>query len=280
MIHIDDKVISDISRGFSIPAQPVLLLKLQDLMAEKEPDLNKIADAIAEDVAVSATIIKTINSPLYGLARTVSDIKKSVRYIGIQGIHTLVTSTLIKQSVHQNQCSIALDDFWNNATNIANTAVFINKSLRQKVSSEKLFSLGLFHDCGIPVMAMKYPDYQETLTHADHTPSESLTEIEESVYQVNHATLGYYVASSWRLPKDLCRLILQHHDRAFLHKLDGSEMQKAFAILKLAENMVYQHKHFRDCADWAYVQDSVMTVLDIDDENIQDMLEDINDLLD
>jgi len=279
MLQIDEKVLSDIGRGFSVPAQPALLLKLQDLMSEHEPDLNKIADAITADVAISATILKTINSPLYGLARTISDIKKSVRYIGLAGISTLVTSNLIKQSFHQNSCGIELDDFWNNSTNIANTAVFINKTLKQRMSSEKLFSLGLFHDCGIPVMAMKFADYQDTLNHSMNTPSELLTDIEESIYQVNHATIGYYVASSWRLPKDLCHLILQHHDRTFLHKLDNSEQQKAFSILKLSENIVHQHKHFRDCADWAYVQDSVMTVLDIDEEDIQDMLEDINEQL-
>jgi len=279
MLHIDDKILADIGRGFSVPAQPELLIKLQALMSEAEPNLNAIAETIAKDVAVSATILKTINSPLYGLARTVSDIKKSVLYIGLSGITTLVTSSLIKQSFEQNKCSIALEDFWNNATNIANTAVFINKSLKQKLPSEKLFTLGLFHDCGIPVMAMKYKDYQETLTHAMNTPSELLTDIEESIYQVNHATIGYYVASSWRLPKDICQLILQHHDRQYLHRLEQSESQKAFAILKMAETIVHQHKYFRDCADWPYLQDSVMTLLDIDEEDIQDIIDDLHDQL-
>lgn len=279
MLQIDENVLADIGRGFSVPAQPELLIKLQDLMSATEPDLNIIADTISKDVAVSATILKTINSPLYGLARSISDIKKSVRYIGLHGIKTLVTSSLIKQSFSQNKCSIALDDFWNNATNIANTAVFINNSLKQKMSSEKLFTLGLFHDCGIPVMAMKFVDYQATLEHAMITPSELLPEIEESIYQVNHATIGYYVASSWRLPKDICQLILLHHDREFLLKLDGSEQQRAFAILKMAENIVHLHKHFRDCADWSFIQDSVMTILDIDEEDIQDMIEDLSENL-
>ena len=210
MLEVNERVLSDIGRGFSVPAQPDLLLKLQRLMAEQEIDLNAIADTISQDIAVSATILKTINSPLYGLARTISDIKKSVRYIGLNGINTLVTSSLIRQSFKQHDCSVSLDDFWHNSNNIANTAVHIGKTIKQRLSSEKLFTLGLFHDCGIPVMAMKYNDYQNTLEHAENTPNLTLPEVEENTYSVNHATIGYYVATSWRLPKDMCQLILRH----------------------------------------------------------------------
>lgn len=279
MIQVDDKVLADISRGFSVPAQPKLLLELQDLMAENEPNINLIADTISQDLAVSATILKTINSPLYGLARSISDIKKSVRYIGVSGIITLVTSSLIKRSFNQNNNNFPLDDFWNNATNIANASVYIGKKLKKRLSHEKLFTLGLFHDCGIPVMAMKYPDYKATLDLADKTPSKTLSDIEEGVYRVSHATIGYYVASSWRLPVDMCQLILRHHDRDVLKQLDGSQMQLCYAILKLAENIVYLHTHFRPSADWAYVEDSVLAVLEIDQGDICDLIEDINEKL-
>jgi HD-like signal output (HDOD) protein len=278
-IKVDDKVLADIGRGFTVPAKPELLLKLQDLMAQNEPNLNDIADTIALDVAISATILKTVNSPLYGLARSISDIKKSVRYLGLSGIYSLVTSCLLKQGFSQKSCSIALDEFWQNSTNIANTAVFIGKQIKQKISSEKLFTIGLFHDCGIPVMAIKYHDYQMTLDLALNNPSQTLPEIEEQQHQINHATLGYYVASSWRLPKDICQLILRHHERDFLIRLDNSPAQLAFAILKMAENISYQHKYFCDCADWSYIQDSVLTVLDIDDDQYKDISEDIYEQL-
>lgn len=277
MLQVNDKILSDIGRGFTVPAQPALLLKIQELMSEKHPDINSIADAVSQDVAVSATILKTINSPVYGLSRSISDIKKSVRYIGIQGVVALVTSSLLKEGFNQGSCSIELDDFWSNATNIANAAVYIGTQIKRKVSSEKLFTIGLFHDCGIPVMATKYSDYADTLEKAINTPSKTLPNIEESVYKVNHATIGYYVASSWRLPKDICQLILKHHERDFLYKLDNSEEQLHYAILKLAENIVHQHKHITPSADWTFIQDTVLTVLDIDEEDVKDIMEDLSE---
>ncbi len=278
MLQVDESVLQDIGRGFTVPAQPQLLMELQRLVAHEQPDLSLIAEAISKDVSISATIIKTINSPLYGLARSISDIPKSVRYIGLNGIVTLVTSKLIQNSFEQDNCSIELDDFWDNATNIANSAVYIAKALKKRVPAERMFSLGLFHDCGIPVMAMKYPDYADTLQQANASTT-SLIQFEEQAYGLHHATIGYYVATSWRLPVDMCQLILRHHDIKYLEKLDGSNDQLCFAILKMAEQIVYQHKNFRDAADWPFVRDSVFTVLDCDEEIMQDIIEDIEEML-
>ncbi|GHE91744.1 HDOD domain-containing protein [Thalassotalea profundi] len=274
MLEVNDKIIADISKGFSVPAQPALLLELQKLMAQPEPNLNVIADIITKDVAVAATILKTVNSPIYGLARSISDIHKASRYIGLNGIMLLVRNALLKKSFDQNNCSIALEEFWQNATNIANTCVAIGKTIKQAVSADVIYSLGLFHDCGIPVMAMRYSDYSETYEHAYNTPSETLTSIEDSVYQVNHATIGYFVASSWNLPKNICQLILAHHERDYLKVINGSIEQLYFAILKLSENLVHTHKHFRESADWPYLKDSIFILLELDDDKYQDLLED------
>ena len=279
MLQVDESVLKDIGRGFSVPAQPSLLLELQDKIRQAEPNLDEIAALISRDVSISAKILKTINSPMYGLARTIADIPKSVKYIGLDGIISLITSDLIQKSFSQQECSISLDDFWDNASNIANTAVYIGQKLRRRIAKEKLFTLGLFHDCGIPVMAMKYDNYQDILEYTEKNPSEVITTVEENAYQVNHATIGYYVASSWRLPQDICQIILRHHERDYLEKLDGSEGQLGFAILKMAENIVHQHKFFRPASDWQYVQDTVFTVLDCDEYDYQDMLEDLNELL-
>lgn len=279
MLQVDESVLKDIGRGFSVPAQPSLLLELQDKVKQGEPNLDEIAELIAKDISVSAKVLKTINSPLYGLARKIADIPKSVKYIGLNGIVSLVTSDLIQKSFRQQDCSISLESFWDNASNIANTAVFIGQKLRRRIAKEKLFTLGLFHDCGIPVMAIKYSNYQDVLDHAEKNPSEVITAVEEQAFQVNHATIGYYVATSWRLPPDICQLILRHHERDFLTKLDGSEAQLAFAILKMAENIVHQHKFFRPSSDWQYLQDSVFTVLDCDEYDYQDLLEDLDEAL-
>jgi len=277
MIEVDTNVISDIRKGFYVPAQPELLIKLQNLMSQEEPELNTIADAISQDVGVAATILKTINSPVYGLSRSISDIKKSVRYIGLNGINSLVTNTLIQRSFEQDTCSIALSEFWSNATNIANACVLIGKYLKQAVCKDTLFSLGLFHDCGIPVMAMKYKDYDETFKSSMLEESDTLTNIEEISYSVNHATIGYYVATSWRLPKDICELILAHHDYQYVLSKANRIQKFYYAILKLAENIVHINRYNRDSNDWIILEKTILTLLDVESQDYKKLIETVSE---
>ncbi len=277
MLTVDKSVLDDISRGFSVPAQPTLLLELLKLMAEPNPDINAISSAISKDIAVSAAILKTINSPLYGLNRTITDIKMSVNYIGIFGVVMLVTESLLKKSFDPKSCSIDLEPFWLLTSEIANISTRLGKQFKPDIINDKFFSLGLFHACGIPVMAMKYNDYQDLLDQALTTPEIALTDIEEKQYNFNHATIGYYVASSWRLPKDVCQIILQHHDRNYLNKLDGSESQDLFAVLKLSEHIA--SLKYSDCesADWPYVEEKVTRILAIDKSSLQILITEFTD---
>jgi HD-like signal output (HDOD) protein len=277
MLIVDRSVLDDISRGFSVTAQPTRLLELLKLMAVPNPDINAISSAISKDIAVSAAILKTINSPLFGLNRTITDIKMSVNYIGIFGVVMLVTENLLKKSFDPKSCSIDLEPFWLLTSEIANIATRLGKQFKPDIINDKFFSLGLFHACGIPVMAMKYNNYQDLLDQALTTPEIALTDIEEQQYNFNHATIGYYVASSWRLPKDVCQIILQHHDRNYLNKLDGSEAQDLFAVLKLSEHLASLKYSDCDSADWSYVEDKVTRILAIDKQNLQTLITDFTD---
>ena len=273
MLIVDQSVLDDIGRGFSVPAQPKLLLELLKIMAEPDPDINAISDAISKDIAVSAAILKTINSPLYGLGRTVTDIKMSVNYIGIFGVVMLVTGSLLKKSFDPKSCSIELEPFWQLTSDIANIAMLLGQRYKPQIANDKFFSLGLFHACGVPVMAMKYKDYQQFLDQSLTTPEFALTDLEETHYQVNHSTIGYYVASSWRLPRDVCQIILQHHDRDFLTTLNGTEDQDLFAVLKLSEQLTSIKYTDCDNSDWPFVKEQVQSLLGIDDETLASLYE-------
>ena len=273
MLIVDQSVLDDIGRGFSVPAQPKLLLELLKIMAEPDPDINAISDAISKDIAVSAAILKTINSPLYGLGRTVTDIKMSVNYIGIFGVVMLVTGSLLKKSFDPKSCSIELEPFWQLTSDIANIAMLLGQRYKPQIANDKFFSLGLFHACGVPVMAMKYKDYQQFLDQSLTTPEFALTELEEQHYQVNHSTIGYYVASSWRLPRDVCQIILQHHDRGFLNTLNDTEDQDLFAVLKLSEQLTSIKYTDCDNSDWPFVKEQVQSLLGIDDETLASLYE-------
>ncbi|MBE0368817.1 HDOD domain-containing protein [Pseudoalteromonas sp. MMG013] len=277
MIDIDDSVLKDIKSGFNLPPKPELLSQLQDSLKEDEPDLCQIASLIATDIATSAAVLKVINSSSYGMSRTITDIRQAVMFLGLDSITQLVTGFLIKQAFDQNKCCIKLERFWDTATEIADVATLIGKKIKSKVPVENLHMLGLFHDAGIPAMAMKYSNYVDVLATANENYDQNLVFHEESFFHTNHAVIGYYLANSWNLPKNICQLILRHHDVHYFSEKHPNDEKLCMAALKMAEDLVHVNKRFVPDPDWHHVKASVLKVLDLEEDDYQDIRDDVQD---
>ncbi|WP_085299199.1 HDOD domain-containing protein [Cognaticolwellia mytili] len=261
MIEIDNKKLASVVSSFQVPAKPQILTEIQSLMADDEPSIDKIAELISSDVGLSSAILKIINSPLYGVNRKISKIRHAVMALGLKAVGGLVVALVLKSTM-RGESSISLESFWKDSSDLANAMSFIGSRIDVKVPQETLYSIGLFQNCGIPILAMKYSDYDEVLLEAGRAGTNSI-ELEEIKYKTNHAVLGYFVATSWHLPNEICRIILQHHDVEYLFEITGSTEQLAFAILKAAENLVERVKRNDVAPDWKYVEARVFDVLGI-----------------
>ncbi|WP_081305509.1 HDOD domain-containing protein [Vibrio coralliilyticus] len=221
MIDIDEEKMASVVSSFQVPAKPKALSELQEIMKASEPDINLVADLISSDIGLSSAILKVINSPYYGMSRTISEIKQAVMIIGLTTINSLVTSLLLKSAL-QGKASISLERFWDDSLDVANAMLFIGNRIKDKVPIDMLYTVGLFHNCGIPLLALRFDDYKEVLIEADNKGCNSVV-LEEEKYNTNHAVLGYFIANSWHLPKEICEIILQHHNMHFFDTILGSE---------------------------------------------------------
>lgn len=276
MFNLDNKKMAEVVSGYQIPVKPQILTQIQDEMAEIEPSIENISKIISSDVGLSSAILKIINSPFYGMNRRISEIKQAVMMLGIKTIKGLVTALLLKQSF-KGDASISLERFWDDALDIANAMTYIGNKIKNELPVDMLYTIGLFHDCGIPVLALKYTDYKELLIEANKSGDNTI-KLEESNYRTNHAVMGYYIASSWHLPKDLCHLILQHHEKDFLVYVKDPEIQLAFAALKMAENMVEKVKRYKSSPDWEYLEDEILELIGMSHTDYLDLEEDFSEL--
>lgn len=274
MIQINEKVLKDTLKGFHIPPKPEILVKIDELLANKHADVNRVARIVSEDVGISSAILKLINSPAYGMNRAVSDVKQAVIILGFEPVITLVRAIKLR-SAFPSDCCISLELFWDNAVEIANTMVYIGSQLENKVPAEDLYSLGLFHDAGIPALALKSSDYKDVLMSANADEDRTLVEFEEDRYPTNHATIGYFLSNSWNLPRHLCEVILHHHDMDFFSWPKTSANHVNMAILKLAENIIVKKRRFHCIPEWHTHKDVIMGILLLDEESLADLEDDI-----
>lgn len=276
MNNFDDKKIAAVVSSFQIPIKPQILTELQSLLDEVEPDIDKVAKLISTDVGLSSSILKIINSPFYGMKRKISRIKQAVMIVGLKTINGLVTALLLKSCFKGSSC-ISLERFWDDSLDIANAMAFIGNKVQSTIPIDTLYTIGLFQNCGIPLLAIKFSDYKDLLIQANSLDVNSI-ELEEQKYQTNHAVLGYYVACSWHLPKEICLIILQHHAENYFSEISGNNEQLALATLKLAEYMVEKEKRLKISPEWEAVKESVLDILGLTSVDFEELEDNFSEL--
>jgi len=280
MIAITQDVIDHVSEGFSIPSMPDILIKVQSICADPNGEISELAGLITTDIGLSSAILKTINSPLYGMNRAISDIGQAVMLLGMGSVSTLIAGILIKQSF-QGEAAIRFERLWDNASIVAQTMVYIGQNINDKIPPENLYTAGLFHDCGIAAMSMRFSStYLETLLLANEDHSKTQVEHEEVRHHSNHAVVGYFIASGWKLPRDICQVILNHHEADFL-KFNKDNMENlVYATLKVADNIVSSLKRHQNIEGWNEIRDVCYDALGIDEHTYHDLCEDLQELWD
>lgn len=278
MIPLSPELTERIGRGFVVPSKPQILLDIQRLLDDPRSNISQLAQLISRDIGLSSAILKTINAPVYGMSRTISDIQQAVMLLGSGSVATLVTALLLREGF-RGKAAISYERLWDNSTMVAETMVFIGQNIKDKIPPENLYSAGLFHDCGIAAMSQKFPDYRETLQLANQDYGRSPVSYEDERYQCNHAQVGYFIASSWDLPADICRVVLTHHEEDFLQHHMNEPEALIWATLKVADNMVNCIR--RDCnlTDWSRIKHGCFEALGITEMDYLDLLEDREQML-
>jgi HD-like signal output (HDOD) protein len=227
-------------QGITIPPQPQIMVDLQIEQLSPVPSLKAIAQLISQDPGMAGALLKLVNSPCYGLANRITSIQRAVNLLGITSVVNLINAQSIKSEM-SDETIVTLNRFWDTAQDVAETCLTLAKRTGYQAPDEA-YALGLFHNCGIPLMLGRFPTYMEVLEEAYGrvSPDVRIVDTENRYFNTNHAVVGYFTARSWRLPKHVADAIANHHNAQQIF-VDGDTsdvpMKNLLAILKMAEHI-------------------------------------------
>ena len=105
-----DEIIKKTDR---LPTQPGIALKLIDEVRREDPNLEEITKLISSDPALSAEILKCINSPFYSLKTKVTSVNHAVNLLGLKSVKNLALSfSLVNNFQPEGPFSFNYKSFW------------------------------------------------------------------------------------------------------------------------------------------------------------------------
>jgi HD-like signal output (HDOD) protein len=263
-----DNELEQVLLHLGIPPCPKILLELLAEAKNEEPDLNRIEKLICADVGLSAALIKTINSPFYGLRIKVHSVMQAIHMLGLSHLSMMVMGMMLRDTL-KGMGQLDLSRFWDASSKIAIISSYIAGRLpylafehvRREINKDIVYTYGLFQDCGIPILLNRYATYKDTLMLANQTLDKKFTDVEDVEYVNNHATVGYLLAKSWGLPENMIQAIRYHHEHRKLTE-DTSflsvESRDFIALALLAERSIQVITDLSQSCEWAKGESWVM----------------------
>ncbi len=265
----DSKATETPIQGIIIPPEPQVLVDIHMEQFAPNPDISHIADLISQDVGLSSSVLKLVNSPCYALPKKVESIKEAVNIIGIEPVTNIINGLSIKGELN-DEAVVNMTKFWDSATDVATIAMMIANRINYP-SPDTAYNLGLFHNCGIALLMISKPGYLEIMEKSYSQNTHRIIDIENEEYKTNHAVLGYYAAKSWHCSKSFCEVIADHHNSEKIfkseHFKDYDENKKTLlGILKMSEHICSLHKVLGNCPEdheWNSINEPVFDHLGI-----------------
>jgi HD-like signal output (HDOD) protein len=272
-------------QGISVPPQPQIMVDLQMEQYMPDPDLETIAKLISQDPGLSGALLKIVNSPYYGLSNKITSIQRAVNLLGSRSIINLINAQSIKGELHDDAI-VTLNRFWDTAQDVAMTCLTLAKRVGLQ-NGDEAYALGLFHDCGVPLMLKQFPTYMGVLeeAYANASAESRIVDTENRVFNTNHAVVGYYTSKSWRLPDHVSQAIANHHNALAIFSdessRNNSQLKNLLAILKMSENICASHRVLGNQAEdheWNCVGPLVLDYIGLPEYDFETQKQEIRDL--
>jgi HD-like signal output (HDOD) protein len=266
--HILERTILDIG----IPPCPSILDHFMTEVRKDSPDYNRLASIIGTDVCISAGLIKTANSPFFGLRQRVRSGTEALAMLGMKTTTSVVAGIILRNSF---PCVPNLERFWDSSARIARISGWLAQHLNIRgLRAEDAYTYGLFRDCGIPVLLGRFKNYEAVLKMANSESERSFIEIEETEIAANHAMVGWILAQSWYLPKEICLAIGNHHNLNAL-QLAGSQLpllsRRLIATAQLAEYILQQQLGLSLTQEWGKLGKTCLQILELGEGQLEDL---------
>ncbi len=199
----------------SLPSLPASYAAINNELASEDPSLQRVAEIISRDIAMSAKVLQLVNSAFFGLARRVETIEQAVTLLGTDVIRSLVLSNAAFSQFQPASKHFSVERLWNHSLLVGSIAAKIAKAegADKSVVGAALQS-GILHDLGQLILATHLPHQFDAALEASAARHVPLFEAERETIGATHAQVGAYLLGLWGLPDSTVEAVAFHHEPA------------------------------------------------------------------
>jgi HD-like signal output (HDOD) protein len=186
-----------------LPSAPAAFQEILACLQDPAASLADAAQIIGRDVAMTANIMKLVNSAFFGSRRPITTTDRAVAYLGMDTLGALVLGHSVFQSgVATGIAGFSLERLWDHSlqTGAAARAIAFSENL-PAAKADEAFLAGVLHDVGKVVFATKAAALSSGASAVDIVAQ----------MEAHHAEVGAYLLGLWGFPNSIVEAVAFHH---------------------------------------------------------------------
>lgn len=184
---------TETSLDLELPAQPQALMQLSLLMVDDDIRLPDAAALIETDMALASSVMKAVNSSLYGVQGRVSSVHQAITYLGLREVAAITFEMGLRAAFPP---APELEPLWQRAG--PRGRLMSQLAQRLGLDAWAAFSAGLFEECGKAVLFKHASVHYRSMLRAASDDAQ-LVQLEQTGFGIGHDALGAALCESWGL---------------------------------------------------------------------------------
>ena len=202
------------ARTAALTSLPRAYHRIGEMLDDPRYGPADIGKVIRYEPALTARLLRMVNSAYFGLATRVDSVPLAISVLGTRALHELVLATSVASAFARIDTRLVdVADFWHHSVYCGIMARLLSKRLRVG-ESEQIFVAGLLHDIGKLAIYHQLPEQAEKILAQAADSSMPLYEVEREVLGFTHGAVGDALLQQWGLPAVFCEVAAHHHDPA------------------------------------------------------------------
>lgn len=187
-----------------LPTLPEVALRVREAAEDPDVGIPHISKVIGNDAALTARIIKVVNSPLLRSNKEITDLQMAVSRLGINYTCNLATGLAMEQMFQATSDVVdrKMREVWNKSTEIAGICHVLCRHYTRLMPDQATLA-GLVHQIGVLPILTYAEEHNELL--AD---SISLNHVIEQI----HPIIGDKILRTWEFPEPIAIVPSQYLD--------------------------------------------------------------------
>ncbi len=227
---MDTDLLADILNCPSLPSLPAVAAKVLELTSDPDVKMTELASQITMDQALSAKVLRTVNSSFYGLRKRCSSIEKALIMLGLGPVKSLVLGfSLVSAFEGQEGDTFDYASYWNRGLNTAIAGKIVADIKGFVDVTDECFLAGLLQDIGMIAMYRALGEEYNLVVSGVEKDHAKLARVELIEFELQHAGVGASIAERWNLPAEIA-VPINYHERPTACPSDYSKVARCIAF--------------------------------------------------